>query len=360
MIPNIQATRFYFPPLFYLGVFQVFSKLNLAILIGLNLLPSACLQAADVLLTAETVLVYQRSSGGWPKNYDREERLSESRRKEIQAAKMQRDSTIDNGATHREIRILASAYKQSGNDRYRTAAIRGIRYLIEAQYDNGGWPQYYPLTSSYHLHITYNDGAMIGVMDLFRDIVQRDKEFDFVSGDFRGDCEKALRLGLDCILKTQVRLDGKLTVWCAQHDRESLKPAKARSYELPSLSGHESVGIVKYLMTIDDPSPEIVTAIESAVSWFQENKLTGLKLERFDAPGTPKGTDIRLVKDVDAPPLWGRFYDLKEQQPIFCSRDGIPRRSIEEISYERRNGYSWLGEYARDLLKKHYPAWKKR
>ena len=163
---------------------------------------------------------------------------------------------------------------------------------------------------------------------------------------------------MDCILKTQVRLNGTLTVWCAQHDRESLKPAKARSYELPSLSGHESVGIVTYLMTVEDPSPEIVASIEAAVSWFREHQLIGVKIERFDAPDTPKGTDIRLVKNSEAPPLWGRFYDLKEQRPIFCSRDGIPRRSMEEISYERRNGYSWLGEYARDLLKKHYPAWK--
>ena len=313
------------------------TKLKTAILIGLVLLPTDWLQSADLLQTAETVLVYQRSSGGWPKNYDREERLSESRRKEIQTAKDQRDSTIDNGATHREIRILASAYKQSGDNRYRIAATNGIRYLIDAQYENGGWPQYYPLTSSYHLHITYNDGAMIGVMDLFRDIVQGDEEFEFVSGQFRADCEKALQLGLDCILKTQVRLGGKLTVWCAQHDRESLKPAKARSYELPSLSGHESVGIVQYLMTIEEPRPEIVHAIESAVTWFRQHQLLGVKLERVDAPGTPKGTDIKLVKDPDAPPLWGRFYDLKEQQPIFCSRDGVPRRSIEQISYERRN-----------------------
>ena len=334
------------------------SKISITFLLGLAMLLQGSLGADELLQTAETVLAYQRSSGGWPKNYDREEQLSESRLQELRAARDQCDSTIDNGATHREIRILAAAYKQSGDTRYLNAASRGIQYLIDAQYDNGGWPQYYPLTSSYHLHITYNDGAMIGVMNLFRDIVQGDEDFEFVSGKFRKDCKTALELGLDCILKTQVRLNGTLTVWCAQHDRESLKPAKARSYELPSLSGHESVGIVTYLMTVEDPSPEIVASIEAAVSWFREHQLIGVKIERFDAPDTPKGTDIRLVKNSEAPPLWGRFYDLKEQRPIFCSRDGIPRRSMEEISYERRNGYSWLGEYARDLLKKHYPAWK--
>ena len=328
-------------------------------LVVLALLPLDAF-AVDEDQTAETVLIYQRSSGGWPKNYDRNEQLTESRRKEVLAVRDQRDSTIDNGATHNEIRILAAALKKTSNDSYRVAAFRGIKYLINAQYANGGWPQYYPLRSGYHLHITYNDGAMIGVMELFRDIVQGDEDFAFFSGDIRADCEQALQRGLECILKTQVRLAGQLTVWCAQHDRETFKPAKARSYELPSLSGHESVGIVKYLMTIEDPDVAIVNAIEAAVVWFQIHMLTGVRIERFDAPGTPKGSDIKLVAATDAPALWGRFYDLTEQRPFFCSRDGIPRRSISEISYERRNGYSWLGEYARDLLKRDYPAWKIR
>ena len=34
------------------------------------------------------------------------------------------------------------------------------------------------------------------------------------------------------------------------------------------------------------------------------------------------------------------------------------KKTLAEISHERRNGYSWLGYYARDLLGKDYPAWK--
>ena len=29
--------------------------------------------------------------------------------------------------------------------------------LLEAQYDNGGWPQYHPRATGYHKHITFND-----------------------------------------------------------------------------------------------------------------------------------------------------------------------------------------------------------
>ena len=50
------------------------------ILVVLALLPLDVF-AVDEDQTAETVLIYQRSSGGWPKNYDRDEQLTESRRK---------------------------------------------------------------------------------------------------------------------------------------------------------------------------------------------------------------------------------------------------------------------------------------
>lgn len=55
---------------------------------------------------------------------------------------------------------------------------------------------------------------------------------------------KAFDKGIDCILKTQYLQNGILTSWCAQHDEITLEPAKARSYELASLSGKECANIV--------------------------------------------------------------------------------------------------------------------
>ncbi len=316
-------------------------------------------QAADgEYREAENALAYQRNTGGWPKNYDRKAVLTKQQLPAVLGARAKLDSTIDNGATYQEIRILADAYRKSGDTRYRDAAVRGIEFLLAAQYDNGGWPQYYPRATGYHQHITYNDDAMIGVMELFRDIVEKEPGLEFVSEKIHSRCDTALEKGLECILKTQVVLDGQRTVWCAQHDRETFKPAKARSYELASLSGAESVRIVQYLMGIEKPDPAVIEAIEGAVAWFDRVQLRGIRQVAVNAPGTAKGTDKQIVADSDAPPLWARFYDLKTQKPFFCSRDGVPRASIAEISYERRNGYSWLGEYARELLDEQYPAWK--
>ncbi len=329
--------------------------------------------AATVLLTAaveltlaaadpavQTILAYQRDCGGWPKNYDRRALLRDAQLEAIRKDHAKNDAMIDNGATHTEIRALATAYQTEQDERYRTAALRGIRYLLDGQYPNGGWPQRFPDPTNYSRYITFNDNAMIGVMTLLSDASRDQALYSFVSPELRAQCQWAVERGIQCILKCQIRVNGQLTVWCAQHDHVTFAPQKARSYELASLSGSESVGIVKFLMRIDRPSPEVVQSIEAAVAWFERSKIEGIKVVRQPAPGTPKGYDQVVVHDKDAPPMWARFYDIESNKPIFCSRDGVPRESLADISYERRNGYSWLGNYGQSLLEKDWKKWKER
>ena len=76
----------------------------------------------------------------------------------------------------------------------------------------------------------------------------------------------AVAKGQQCIHKCQIVVDGKKTAWCQQHDQRTLEPAQGRISENPSLSGAESVGVVRYLMSIESPSPEVVAAIEGAVA----------------------------------------------------------------------------------------------
>ena len=110
---------------------------------------------------------------------------------------------------------------------------------------------------------------------------------------------RAFDRGIECILKCQIRVDGKLTAWCAQHDEKDYRPRPGRSYEL-------------------------------------------------------------VVQDAAAPPIWARFYEIGTNRPIFCDRDGVAKHSLGEIGYERRNGYAWLGYWPRALLEQDYPAWKER
>lgn len=311
---------------------------------------------------ADNMLLYQRSNGGWPKHFmeqavDYAKILSA---KELTVLKSGYaagiDATIDNDATTKEIRYLVKAFKKSGKKEYLQAAEKGIAYLLKAQYANGGWPQYYPDFSSYRNEITYNDNAMINVLNVLDNVVRRADGMDVLSPAFVGKCNEAITKGIDCILKTQVLQQGKLTAWCAQYDAKTLKPARARKYELPSLSGSESVGILRFLMSVDKPSPEIINAVKSGIEWLNKVKISGYEFVQVDAPGTPKGKDKVLLPDAGST-IWARFYDLQTNEPFFCGRDGIVKKTVAEVEYERRTGYAWYGAWPAKLISDDYVRW---
>ena len=167
--------------------------------------------------------------------------------------------------------------------------------------------------------------------------------------------KQAFDKGIECILATQIVTDGQLTVWCQQHDRETFKPAAARAYELPSYCTQESAAITQLLMELPNPDERVKKAVHAAMRWFDKYKLTGYKEIRKGYKGSPD-QDRYLVKDANAKPMWARYYDLEYCEPYVCDRDGVPRRHLEQIGSERRNGYSWYGDRPASLYKK-YEKW---
>ncbi|MDZ7898056.1 MAG: pectate lyase [Arcicella sp.] len=312
---------------------------------------------------AERMLIYQRNNGGFPQPkgdpIDYQKTLSKSLINTLLAEKDFLDATIDDKATTREINGLVATFQKTKNPAYIQAAENGIRYLLKAQNNAGGWGQFFPDSSGYHKHITYNDNAMIDVMYVMKNTAESTNGFEAVDKTLKEAAQKAVEKGIDCILKTQVIQNGKLTAWCAQHDRNTLKPAKARMFELPSLSGNESVGIIKFLMTIEKPSPEIKQAINSAVVWLESVKIVGIKVENIKDASQPKGKDRIVVPDPNST-MWARFYELETNKPFFAGRNSVVKYNLAEIENERRTGYAYYGTWAATLLAKEYPEWVKR
>ncbi|MBI1387630.1 MAG: pectate lyase [bacterium] len=312
--------------------------------------------SSEAIGVADNLLLYQRDAGGWPKNTDFAKPLTNEERDRLIGQKSDRtDCTIDNGATYRPIRFLASVYQATGESRFHDAVEKGLRFLLDIQYDNGGWPQF-PYKKGYYTHITFNDDAMIGVLDLLRDVEEAKPPFEFIAPELRNQSRRAIEKGVACILKCQVTVDGELTVWCAQHDEKTLQPAPARSYEKISLSGSESEKIVEFLMGIESPSPEVVKSIRQAVKWFEKSKIEGIRVVDIKGSDLPEGHDRVVVEDSSAPPLWARFYEIGSNRPIFCGRDGLIKYNLSEIEHERRNGYSWYTGRPQSLLER-YPEW---
>ena len=271
---------------------------------------------------ADSVLRYQRASGGWPKDIDMAT---------VPAATPpdRTDATIDNNATTTQIRFLV----RIPGDKYRQAALRGVDYLLGAQYANGGWPQFYPLRTDYSRYITFNDSAMVNALSVLEEVAQAKAPFAFVDAERRKRAAYAVSRAIPLILKTQVIVNGVLTVWGAQYDEVTLEPRPARTFEPVALASAESVGVVRFLMR-QPKTPDIIRAVEAAVAWFKTTQLP----------------DSR----------WARFYEIGTNRPIFAGRDGIVRYSVNDIEQERREGYAWHGTWPRELVERQYPAWKAR
>ena len=315
-------------------------------------------------LKAENILLWQRNNGGWPKEphnsfngYDRQQTPEEIQ--EAMNKKAFTDTTIDNNHTTGEVRILLEAYKNTNNIDYLVAAVKGVEYLFTAQYANGGWPQYYPLRNNYSRHITFNDNAMYNVMMLMKDIYTSQANTQYFPEAFKETAKNSFYKGIEVIVNTQNLIDGIRTAWCAQHHASTLEPVKARDYELISNSGSESVGVVRVLMSVENPSQNIIEAVKAAVSWFNSVKLLNITTQRITDSSQPTGEDV-IVVNSPGDVIWGRFYDLETNQPFFCGRDGVKKSSLSEIDNERRTGYAWYGVWPKNLLNYEFQNWKEK
>lgn len=331
------------------------TKIKILLTIACSSLLISCYAQLPTDSTAEKMLVYQLGNGGWPKQLEDKSvvnygaSLTPELLAKIKATK-DLHATFDNKATSREVVYLVKAYKKTQNKAYLTAAEKGLDYILAAQYANGGWPQYYPDQSSYRSEITYNDDAMINVLDILQDITTKKNDFEVVNPEYIKKAEKAVAKGIDCILKTQVKQKGELTIWAAQYDKDSMLPAKARAFEPASLATGESAGIVRFLMGIKNPSADVKKSVAAAVKWFDTYKISGFRFVR------EKGKTASLIAD-NTSMAWARFYDLEKNVPIFGDRDNSIKSKLEELSAERRNGYAWYGNWGQKIIEKEYPKW---
>ncbi len=316
-------------------------------------------QTDEAARIADQVVIYQKDNGGWEKNIDVAAMLTKPERDALVAKHADfSETTIDNRTSYTQVAYLAKVITASMLKtalptnflKYKDAFNKGLDYLLSSQYENGGFPQFFPLKKGYYTHITFNDDAMIGVLRVLRDITNKANDYRFIDEDRRARAEKAVAKALPLILKLQYVDSGKKTAWVQQYDEVDLKPAWARKFEPPCLTSSESVGIVRYLME-EKPTPEIVAAIESAIEWFKSTEINGIRWERIN------GENV-VVKNKSAPAIWARFYEFGTMKPIFIGRDSIIRYDVSEIEAERRNGYAWYGTWATDLLEKDYPQWK--
>jgi PelA/Pel-15E family pectate lyase len=331
--------------------------------------------SADALKAADCVLSFQIPNGGWSKNLDMRQpaRVPGEFYAAPNLAPVAQNatdfdleknndrahnpdwgwiSTIDNDSTNTQLhflRLVIAALPAAQSEKYRKSYLRGVEYLLEAQYPNGGWPQVYPIVGGYHDAITYNDDAVTESMESLQTII--DGKVPFVPAAMRARAKVAVAKALAITLKSQIVVNGKKTVWCQQHDELTLAPVSARNYEMPSEASGESSTLLEYLMSLPHPTPAIKDAIESGVAWFQKTAI-------HDEIWTGDRATGRHLEKSPGNTIWARYYQIGTDLPIFGDRDKSIHDDVMEISNERRNGYAWFngdGNKVQPL----YEEWKK-
>ncbi|WP_230631297.1 pectate lyase [Sphingomonas sp. Leaf37] len=319
---------------------------------------------------ADNIVSYQTPTGGWGKNQDRtapprtrgQMYLPFDSKAGIYAAADGAGGwsfigTLDNDATTTELSFLArvqAGRPGAAGERYRTTFLRGIRYLLTAEFPGGGWPQVFPLQGGYHDALTLNDDTMVKATALLQRTAAGTGDYAFVPADVRTAARDAAAQSIATMLATQITSEGRKAIWAQQYDPLTRKPVGARNFEPIALATAESAALLRFLMVQPDPSPAMRQAITDGAAWFASHAVRDMAWAKSSAP-----EGRRLVAQAGAEPLWARFYDPATGKPVFGDRDRSIHDDVNEISLERRNGYSWFGTAGTGVAAA-YAKWQQR
>jgi PelA/Pel-15E family pectate lyase len=325
----------------------------------------AAYEPAEIDQIAENILLFQRDNGGWPKDYNMQAILTPDQAAAVRATRASTDTSFDNHNIHSQVDYLARAYTLRGESSWRNACLRGFDFLLAAQLAGGGFPQRYPDPQGYAAHITFNDGVMIGILDVLFDASRAAPHWRWLDPQRRERATQAVARGVECILRCQIVVEGVRTGWCQQHDATTLAAAGARTFELASICPQETNEIARFLMRLDHSDERIAPAVTAAVEWLTKTRLSGIRVQRVTAPVEQfqrhqADFDVVVVPDPAAPAIWARHYEIGTDRPIFAGRDGVKRYALAQIERERRTGTPWYGNWPGRLLDSEFPNWQKR
>ncbi|PZO55662.1 MAG: pectate lyase [Alphaproteobacteria bacterium] len=195
------------------------------------------------------------------------------------------NATFDDAGTSEASQFLLRLYLERRSSRLREPVERAVRFVLDSQYENGGWPQRFPRVEGeveYAPYITFNDA-----------VADENIKFLLMVYHTLGD-ERALaaiRRAMEIFPATQQR--APQAGWSLQHHHQTLAPMGARSYEPLSLATHTTAGNIAQMLDFYEWTGErrFIERIPEALAWLDALRLRD---DQVQVPGRHHPTFIEF------------------------------------------------------------------
>jgi hypothetical protein len=162
---------------------------------------------------------------------------------------------------------LLRLYLERGSSRLREPLERAVQFVLDSQYENGGWPQRFPRVEGeveYAPYITFNDA-----------VADENIKFLLMVYHTLGD-ERALaaiRRAMEIFPATQQ--PAPQAGWSLQHHHETLALMGARTYEPLSLATHTTAGNIAQMLDFYEwtGARRFIERIPEALAWLDSVRL---------------------------------------------------------------------------------------
>ncbi len=247
----------------------------------------------------------QRLEGGWDHLVDVTALTPDA----LMPTRVSGRCTFDDDITQGALRFLMGLDSVVDEPWLDSAVSLGIGYFMASQFSNGAWPQWYPLIGGYHDYYTFNDATINDCIAVMIRIHERYGNQEYLD---------RINLAGDFIIASQIAEPQR--GWAQQYNHD-MEPDWARAFEPPAVCSAVTSRTIRTLvdMALYTGDARCFAPIPAAIDWLNRSNIDDN--------------------------LWARFYELGTNVPIYGDRDGLIHYTLEEISQERQDGYSWESSY---------------
>lgn len=248
-----------------------------------------------------------------------------------------------------------------------------IDYLISIslEYNNGGVPLYYPKLDDdeWKYNISIKNGNYINYLRTIEIILNSNELLEHIDSKIEL-LKDSYRKSLNLLLKLQINVGQKKTIWSQYYDKNSLLPVSGNDDEPLGLCSLESAQILLYLMDFEILTNNIKNAIIAGCEWFKDNKISGW-IQVFEKKSyDPNDQDDMIEQQTmliqykylpfpNKMTMHSRYYDFEKIEPIFQENDEIyTLDTFNNMTVEHRNNEFHIGMWGHYLLET-YEEWKK-